>query len=100
MYYVLSVSYTHLDVYKRQNTSRGNVIDTGALIQSLENNHIGGACLDVFENEKPETFTEDEKNLYERLYMLKNVILSPHIAGWTVESKYLLSKVLLNKIFP
>jgi hypothetical protein len=82
------------------NTSRGNVIDTGALIQSLENNHIGGACLDVFENEKPETFTEEEKNLYERLYRLKNVILSPHIAGWTIESKYLLSKVLLNKLFP
>lgn len=82
------------------NTSRGNVIDTGALIQSLENNHIGGACLDVFQNEKPETFTEEEKNLYERLYRLKNVILSPHIAGWTIESKYLLSKVLLNKLFP
>lgn len=81
------------------NTSRGNVIDHKALIESLESTYIGGACLDVFENEKPDSFTDEEEILYQRLYSMKNVILSPHIAGWTVESKYLLSKVLLDKIF-
>lgn len=80
------------------NTSRGNVIQTESLILALESKHLGGACLDVFENEKPTTFTEEEDTLYTRLYSMENVMLSPHIAGWTHESKYLLAKVLLEKL--
>ena len=80
------------------NTSRGNIVDTEALVRSLESRHLGGACLDVFENEKPATFSKEEEDLYSRLYKLDNVILSPHIAGWTHESKYLLAKVLLEKL--
>lgn len=81
------------------NTSRGSVIDTKSLIDALESGHIAGACLDVFENENPQTFTSEENALYTRLYKMPNVILTPHIAGWTGESKYLLSKVLLEKLF-
>ena len=81
------------------NTSRGSVIDTKALVNALDSGHLGGACLDVFENEKPSTYSIIENELYNRLFQMKNVILSPHIAGWTIESKYLLSKVLLDKIF-
>ncbi len=58
----------------------------------------GGACLDVFENEKPQNFTEKEHALYERLHLFENVVLSPHVAGWTHESKRLLAEVLLEKI--
>ena len=80
------------------NTSRGQVVDTGAVVDGLELGKVGGACLDVFENEKPATFTKRESGLYKRLYRLPNVLLSPHIAGWTVESKRLLSEILLQKI--
>lgn len=80
------------------NTSRGRVIDTAALADALESGQVGGACLDVFENEKPERFTGVEESLYQRLYQMKQVILSPHIAGWTRESKVNMARILLQKI--
>lgn len=80
------------------NTSRGQHVDTKALINALHSKKVGGACLDVFENEKPETFSEEEKMMYSHLYSFENVILSPHIAGWTHESLVLIASVLLDKI--
>lgn len=80
------------------NTSRGKVVDTAALVDALEAGKLGGACLDVFENEKPATFSEEEERVYQRLYALDQVVLSPHIAGWTVESKWKIAKFLLEKI--
>ncbi|NJN77345.1 MAG: hypothetical protein HC803_02655 [Saprospiraceae bacterium] len=80
------------------NTSRGNVIPTDDLIKGLEKGIIQGACLDVFENEKPHTFSAEEKAVFNRLYEFKNVILTPHVAGWTTESLERLATVLLNKI--
>ena len=50
------------------------------------------------ENEKPTTFSELENQTFERLYQFENVVLSPHIAGWTHESKERLAKVLLKRI--
>jgi|AntRauTorckE5430_2_1112549.scaffolds.fasta_scaffold09954_2 D-3-phosphoglycerate dehydrogenase len=80
------------------NTSRGNVIPTEDLIKGLERGIVQGACLDVFENEKPHTFSETEKTVFNQLYKFKNVILTPHVAGWTVESLERLTTVLLTKI--
>ena len=80
------------------NTARGQCVNTAHLLDALETGRAGGACLDVFENEKPPTFTENEKNLYARLHRLDQVVLSPHIAGWTLESKQKLAKILLGKI--
>ncbi|HMR86915.1 MAG TPA: NAD(P)-dependent oxidoreductase [Saprospiraceae bacterium] len=80
------------------NTSRGQQVDTMALIGALVSKKVGGACLDVFENEKPETYSEEEKGMYQQLYSFENVILSPHIAGWTDESLVLIASILLNKI--
>ena len=80
------------------NTSRGPIVDTMALIHHLEQNRVSGACLDVFENEKPETFTIKEMEMYQCLYEMQNVILTPHIAGWTHESLKLIATVLLEKI--
>ncbi|MCS6928562.1 MAG: NAD(P)-binding domain-containing protein [Saprospiraceae bacterium] len=80
------------------NTSRGACIKTADLVEALEAGQVGGACLDVFENERPETFTPEEVNLYERLYRHERVVLTPHIAGWTHESKQKLAEVLLKRI--
>jgi len=80
------------------NTSRGKIVKTEDLIVGLESGKVRGACLDVFENEKPQTFSEIEQKLYEKLYEFDNVILTPHVAGWTVESKERLAKVLVEKI--
>ena len=80
------------------NTSRGKVLKLSDLLKSLENGKVSGACLDVFENEKPWTYEKEESDMYEELYRKSNVILSPHIAGWTVESKYKIGKHMLEKI--
>ena len=64
----------------------------------MKSGAIKGACLDVFENEKVQTFTSEEEKMYDELYQYPNVILSPHIAGWTKESKQLLAQILVDKI--
>ena len=80
------------------NTSRGGILKMEDLVEALENNLVKGACLDVFENEKPGTFNQMEESLYKRLYKMENVILSPHIAGWTKESKKKIAQILIDKI--
>jgi len=80
------------------NTSRGNILNTLDLVEALEHGKVRGACLDVFENEKPNTFSQSEINTYQRLYSLDNVVLSPHIAGWTVESLEGIAQVILNRL--
>ena len=80
------------------NVSRGGVVKTADLIEALENGKLSGACLDVFENEKVSSWSNEEHRMYERLYERENVILSPHVAGWTHESKKMLAKVLVDKI--
>jgi D-3-phosphoglycerate dehydrogenase len=80
------------------NTARGQCAHTADVVEALEQGRMGGACLDVFENEKTATFSAAEQQLYARLYALEQVVLSPHIAGWTHESKRRLAEVLLEKI--
>lgn len=80
------------------NTSRGKVIETKVLLEGLESGKIRGACLDVFENEKVDTFTKEERDMYAKLYRYDNVILSPHVAGWTTESLFKIASTLIKKI--
>jgi D-3-phosphoglycerate dehydrogenase len=79
------------------NTSRGKVIKTIDLVKALENGKVGGACLDVFENEKPHTYSQSEINTYNRMYQMYNTVLSPHVAGWTYESLEKIARVMLEK---
>ncbi|MEM9545567.1 MAG: NAD(P)-dependent oxidoreductase [Bacteroidota bacterium] len=80
------------------NTSRGDVVKTVDLVKALEKGKIGGVCLDVFENEKPHTYSQSEINTYTRLFSMDNVVLSPHVAGWTNESLAKIASVILEKI--
>ena len=80
------------------NTSRGNVVNTRSLINGLKSGKIKGACLDVFENEKPHLFTDNEHEMYNELYEFDNVLLTPHVAGWTIESLERLARIVLEKI--
>lgn len=83
------------------NTSRGPVVDTEALVRAIENGKVSGACLDVLENEKSSFENMDEKELPSSIqYLLDSnkVILTPHVAGWTMESNIKLSQVLVEKI--
>ncbi len=80
------------------NTSRGGVLHTESLLKSLEEGKLGGACLDVFENEKPRTYSFEERAMYTELNSMEQVILSPHVAGWTHESKEKIAQITLGKI--
>lgn len=80
------------------NTARGKLINLKKIFFLVKSKKILGMCLDVFANEKTATFTLEEKNMYDKLYALDSVILSPHIAGWTVESKFKIGNCLSEKI--
>ena len=83
------------------NTSRGRNVKTTDLIAALKSGKVTGACLDVLEFEKfsfEELKSDALPAAFRELLALPNVLLSPHIAGWTHESHYKLSAVLVEKI--
>ncbi len=80
------------------NTSRGAVADTVALTEMLEQGKIAGVCIDVFEDEPLTKNKVHVPEVYQRLLAHPRVVATPHIAGWTVASKYKLVKILMDKI--
>ena len=80
------------------NTSRGDVVDEAALVHHLQNGSIKGAALDVLENEKLLTLTALQQEHFKYLAAAENVLLTPHIAGWTHESYIKINEVLVAKI--
>lgn len=83
------------------NTARGKSVVTTDLVAALQSGKILGAGLDVLEYEKLsfETLFEGEKpEAFDYLLQANNVLLTPHIAGWTIESKEKLAQVIVDKI--
>ncbi|MEW5677478.1 2-hydroxyacid dehydrogenase [Flavobacterium enshiense] len=83
------------------NTARGNSVVTADLVEALKNGKILGAGLDVLEYEKlsfEHLFEDAKPAAFEYLLKADNVLLTPHIAGWTRESKVGLAQVIVNKI--
>lgn len=84
------------------NTARGKSVVTADLVLALNIGKILGAGLDVLEFEKlsfEKLFDSDNlPNSLKKLFAMENVILSPHVAGWTVESKEKLATVIAEKI--
>ncbi len=80
------------------NTSRGECLKTSDIIDGIKTGKILGACLDVIENES-KSFENITTNSYlEYLKKSEKVVLTPHIAGWSIESKLNLAQVVLEKI--
>jgi D-3-phosphoglycerate dehydrogenase len=80
------------------NTCRGPVVKTEALIAALENEQIAGAALDVLENERLESLTDVQSAQLQYLNARTDVIITPHIAGYSYEAFYKMSKILIEKL--
>ena len=81
------------------NTARGKNLKTSALVNALKSGKVKGACLDVLEYEKTSFENLETKNEdLEYLLNSEKAIITPHIAGWTHESKIKLAQVIVDKI--
>ncbi len=83
------------------NTARGKCLNTEDLVKHMETGKVLGACLDVLEYESTSFENIDSTTLPQAMqYLIKSqkVILTPHIAGWTHESNYKMSKLIAEKM--
>lgn len=84
------------------NTARGKSVVTNALVEGLKSGQVLGAGLDVLEYEKASFenlfSSQDMPEAFQYLIKANNVLLTPHVAGWTVESKEKLAQTIVDKI--
>src|SRR3990167_9132308 len=80
------------------NTSRGKVVSIADLIKGLKEKKIKGAALDVLENENINNLLPEKLKEFKTLCNFSNVLLTPHVAGWTFESYQRINEVLIEKI--
>ncbi|UOY08405.1 2-hydroxyacid dehydrogenase [Muricauda sp. SCSIO 64092] len=84
------------------NTARGKCVVTKDLVEALKSGKVLGAGLDVLEYEKKSFDFEDwfmnKPKPFKYLRKAPNVLLTPHVAGWTVESKEKLAQTIVDKI--
>lgn len=98
------VNADFLDKFRKNiyllNTSRGKVVKTSDLLSAIKSGKVLGAGLDVLEFEafSNELASEALPAELQELFTMKNVVFTPHVAGWTVESRYKLAYYLAEKI--
>ena len=83
------------------NTARGSAVKTAALVQAIKQGKVKGAALDVLEYEKSSfenLFEEEDNHDLNFLLQAPNVLLSPHVAGWSFESHRKLAELIARQI--
>jgi D-3-phosphoglycerate dehydrogenase len=80
------------------NTSRGDIVKQRDLVAALKSGKVVGTALDVLENEQLEKLSLSQSEDFTYLAAAKNVLLTPHIAGWTHQSHRKIAEVLADKI--
>lgn len=80
------------------NLSRGKIVDIQSVIKFLGTGKLMGFAADVLPSEPPKLDNENDKKMLQMLSSFPNVILSPHVGGWTIESYEKISEILLRNI--
>jgi D-3-phosphoglycerate dehydrogenase len=80
------------------NASRGQVVETSALVQALDHGKVISAGLDVIENENLEAYTQSQKEEFLVLANRNDIWITPHIAGYSKEALEKMAKVLIFKL--
>jgi D-3-phosphoglycerate dehydrogenase len=80
------------------NSSRGKVVDLDAVLSAIKKGKISGAALDVLPNEKLDSYTDTEQKTLAELLSFEQVLVTPHIAGYSFEAHRLMSEVVLKKL--
>jgi len=80
------------------NSARGEILPLEDLVNLLKERRITGACLDVFEKEPFHQLSVSQNDVYEFLRSSPQVLLTPHVAGWSHESYLRINEVLVDKL--
>ena len=80
------------------NTARGEILSLKALDKLLSTSKLIGVGLDVLENEKINQLNMEEQAIFDKLAKRENVIMTPHVAGWTFESYKRINEILVSKL--
>ncbi|WP_224996386.1 NAD(P)-dependent oxidoreductase [Cesiribacter sp. SM1] len=96
------VNTAYLQAFRKNiyliNTARGEILPLQDLVQALESGKVTAAALDVLENEKLHQLSPMQQENFNYLITSENVLLSPHVAGWTHESYKKINQVLVRKL--
>jgi D-3-phosphoglycerate dehydrogenase len=80
------------------NLARGPIVHLPSLLDALDSGQITAAALDVLPNEAFDRLSQAERALYERLFAQEQVLLSPHIGGWTEESRHNINQRIIELV--
>lgn len=80
------------------NTARGKIVNTAHLLNAIKNKKVIGAALDVLEEEDFDNLSPTIKITYQELFNCENIIVTPHVAGWSFQSFENISTVLSKNI--
>lgn len=80
------------------NTSRGGVVNTADLLEGVKSGKVLGAALDVLENESLPEYSDEERQLLLDMIATERVLITPHIAGWSHQSKQKIFSILVEKL--
>lgn len=80
------------------NLSRGKIVDIQSVVKFLDSGKLIGFGADVLPIEPPSKSNEIDRKMLQKLFDFRNVVLSPHVGGWTIESYEKISQVLLYNI--
>ncbi|TRX61892.1 phosphoglycerate dehydrogenase [Fulvivirga sp. M361] len=96
------IDLNYLNQFKKSvviiNTARGEVLQLEGLLEAMKLGKVRSAGLDVLENEKLNNLTENQQMTFSKLIKSSKIILTPHVAGWSLESYKRINEVLAEKI--